>query len=82
MATDFGNRPRLARKHAKLTQMKAEEVTGIAQSTISTAEREGYSSTDTVIYARAYGVDAHWLATGEGEMLGGAAVATFWLGHS
>lgn len=71
MATDFGNRLRAARKYAGLTQLQAEEKTGIRQSTISTAEREGFSSTETVIYARAYGVDAHWLATGEGDMVAG-----------
>lgn len=49
--------------------MQASKATGIPQSTISTAEREGFGSPDTPVYARAYGVDAHWLATGEGEML-------------
>lgn len=52
-----------------MTQMQASKATGIPQSTISTAEREGFGSPDTPVYARAYGVDAHWLATGEGEML-------------
>lgn len=69
MATDYGKRLRLARKHAKLTQVKLSELTKIPQSTISTAEREGHGSGDTPVYARACGVNALWLATGEGNML-------------
>jgi phage repressor protein C with HTH and peptisase S24 domain len=69
MATEYGQRLRSARKHAGLTQVEATKATGIPQSTISTAERAGLGSADTPVYARAYGVDAHWLATGEGEML-------------
>lgn len=71
MATDFGNRLRAARLAAGLTQKAAEKATGIPQSTISTAEREGVSSTETTTYAKAYGVNAHWLATGDGEMMAG-----------
>jgi len=69
MATEYGQRLRAARKHAGLTQEQAGERTGIAQSTISTAERGGHGSADTPVYAKAYGVDAHWLATGQGAML-------------
>ena len=68
MATEFGKQLKDARNFAKMTQKDAEKETGIPQSTISTAEREGESSTETVTYARAYKVDAHWLATGEGQM--------------
>jgi len=68
MATEYGARLRAARKHAGLTQVQAQKATGIPQSTISTAEREGHGSADTPVYAKAYGVDAHWLATGEGQM--------------
>ncbi|APW37628.1 hypothetical protein RD110_10865 [Rhodoferax koreense] len=73
MATDYGSRLRAARKHAKLTQIQLQEATGIPQSTISTAERIGHGSAETPVYAKACGVDAHWLATGLGDMLGGAA---------
>lgn len=45
MATEYGSRLAKARKHAKLTQMQLSAKTGIAQSTIFTAEREGYGST-------------------------------------
>lgn len=69
MATEYGARLRAARKHAGLTQVEASKKTGIPQSTISTAEREGQGSADTPVYAKAYGVDAHWLATGDGDML-------------
>lgn len=69
MATEFGLRLQTARKHAGMTQMQAAKATGIAQSTISTAEREGNSSTETVLYAKVYGVNATWLATGDGPML-------------
>ena len=78
MATEYGARLRTARKYAKLTQIQASKASGIPQSTISTAEREGYGSADTPVYAKTYGVDAHWLATGEGQMLpyGGKAEAS------
>ena len=69
MTTEYGKRLRAARKHANLTQMKLSELTGIPQSSISTAERESKGSADTPVFAKACGIDAHWLATGEGEML-------------
>lgn len=70
MATEYGKRLRQARKYAKLTQVQLSEKTGVPQSTISTAEREGNGSSETPVYAHATGVNALWLATGEGEMLG------------
>lgn len=69
MATDYGKRLRAARKHAGLTQVELSKRTGIPQSTISTAERLGHGSSETSIYAKACGVDVHWLATGDGQML-------------
>lgn len=68
MATEYGKRLRMARRAANLTQAELSEKTGIAQSTISTAEREGAGSADTPIYAQACGVNALWLAIGEGEV--------------
>lgn len=78
MATEYGIRLRAARKHAKLTQNKLSEITGIPQSTISTAENLGHGSAETTVYAMACGVNAHWLASGEGEMLsqGATVIAT------
>ena len=64
--TEYGQRLHEARKGAKLTQVGLSKKTGIPQSTISTAETEGYSSTDTAVYAQVCGVSALWLATGEG----------------
>jgi len=69
MATEYGNRLRAARKHAGLTQEQLRDKTGIAQSTISSAERDGQGSSETPVYAKACGVSALWLATGEGEMV-------------
>lgn len=69
MSTEYGQRLRAARKHAGLTQVELSKKTGIPQSTISTAERLGHGSAETPIYAKACGVDAHWLATGDGEMI-------------
>ena len=59
----------MARKHAKLTQVGLSKKTGIPQSTISTAEREGHGSGETPVYAAACGVSALWLGTGNGDML-------------
>ena len=56
MSTNYGERLKLARKHAKLTQMGLSAKTGIPQSTISAAEVKGHGSSETPIYARACGV--------------------------
>lgn len=69
MATEYGSRLREARRRAKLTQVDLSKKTGIPQSTISTAERLGNGSAETAVYAKVCGVDAHWLATGEGAMV-------------
>ncbi len=68
MTTEYGSRLKQARKHAGLTQVALSKKTGVPQSTISTAEREGYGSGETPVYARACGVSAIWLGTGEGAM--------------
>lgn len=68
MATEYGLRLKHARKQAGLTQMQLSSKTGIAQSTISSAETEGLGSAETPMLARACGVNAYWLATGEGDM--------------
>lgn len=66
MATEYGSRLREARKDAKLTQEGLSKKTGIPQSTISTAERDGNGSAETPVYAQACGVNALWLAKGLG----------------
>lgn len=67
--TEFGSRVIQARKHAKLTQHGLSAATGIKQSTIAEMEVSGQSSLMTPQIAKACGVDAYWLATGEGAML-------------
>ena len=69
MATDYGKRLKLARKHAKLTQVQLSAKTGIPQSTISSSEVGGSGSSETPMYADACGVNPLWLATGDGDML-------------
>ncbi|MET3371992.1 transcriptional regulator with XRE-family HTH domain [Variovorax boronicumulans] len=67
--TEFGSRVIQARKHAELTQHGLSAATGIKQSTIAEMEVSGQSSLMTPQIARACGVDAYWLATGEGPMV-------------
>lgn len=69
MATDFGNRLRAAQKHAKKTQQQVAKEVGMGQGTLSELMKIGTGSAFTTQIAKACGVDAHWLATGEGEML-------------
>jgi hypothetical protein len=53
-----------------MTQHDLGAAAGIKQSTIAEMEVSGQSSLWTPQIARACGVDAYWLATGEGPMLG------------
>ena len=69
MTTDFGKRLKAAREHAGLTQEQLRLKAGIAQSTLAAAEAKGHGSRKTPQLATACGVNAHWLATGEGYML-------------
>lgn len=69
MSTDFGNRLRAAQKHAKKTQQQVAKEVGMGQGTLSELMKIGTGSAFTTQIAKACGVDAHWLATGEGEML-------------
>lgn len=69
MPTDFGRRIKQARKHAKLTQKQLAPLAGMSQSNLSELETVAHESGKTVQLAAAMGVDAHWLATGEGSML-------------
>ncbi len=74
MSTNYGRRLRAAREHAQLTQNQLSQKTGIGQSTISTAEREGAGSKETPTYATACGVDVFWLANGTGDMVPSAGM--------
>ena len=56
-----------ARDHAGLTQVQVREKLKLAQSTLSELEATASSSGRVVEFARLYGCDPTWLATGEGE---------------
>ena len=68
MSTEYGIRLKLAMEKSGLDQKALVKKTGLRQSSVSSAINRASGSSDTTTYARACGVDAHWLATGEGEM--------------
>jgi len=69
MTTEYGKRLKLARKHAGLTQKELAPMSGMSQSNLSELETISHRSGYTTQLAQACGVDPHWLATGDGEML-------------
>lgn len=71
MATDFGKRVAAARKRAGYTQKELAPLVGMSQSNLSELETVAFESGKTAQIAWACGVNAHWLATGEGPMLSG-----------
>lgn len=68
MATEYGNRLKAAVKQSGLTQTALAKKAGIGQGTLSELMSVGHGSGKTVQLAEACGVNAHWLATGEGLM--------------
>lgn len=68
MATKYGKRLVAAMAHAGLNQKELVKKTALSQSTISSAINRGNGSSYTAEFAKACGVNAHWLATGEGNM--------------
>lgn len=68
--TDFGERLRHAREHAKLSQPKLAKLVGLSQSTINGLEMRGQGSSKVASIARACGVRVLWLEKGEGPMVG------------
>lgn len=67
----IGDRVRRARKKAGLTQRQLGDEVGVKQATISGLEKgDSRSSAYLVQIARVCGVNADWLATGNGEMEG------------
>ena len=67
----IGKRVRQARKAANINQTELAKMIGVTQATISDLEvRHAASSKFLVDIARALGVSALWLATGEGSMHG------------
>ena len=73
MSTDFGKRLKIAREQAGLTQERLALLAKMAQSTLAAAESKGHGSRKAPQLAAACGVNAHWLATGDGKMLDGPA---------
>lgn len=73
--TPFGLRMSAARKAAKLTQEQVCAALKISQGTLSGLEKAAQGSSHTVRFAALYGVNATWLATGNGEMKAHAAKA-------
>ena len=68
---NIGDRVKRARKHAGLNQRELAKAIGITQPSLSELERgESRSSAYLVQIASVCGVDARWLATGEGMMEG------------
>lgn len=67
--SEYGSRLKQARQHAKLSQKQLAALAGMSQGNLSELETIGHSSGMTLQLAVACGVDAHWLATGQGQML-------------
>lgn len=70
MATEYGNRLKAAQAHARLTQKVIASRVGMGQGSLSELMSSGHGSSLTAQIAKVCGVNPHWLATGEGEMLG------------
>lgn len=71
----LGQRLKLARAHAGLTQKQLEDKSGVSQQTISNIENDLQDkSTDVVQLAMACGVNSEWLAVEAGVMVGGLVV--------
>lgn len=71
MISAFGKRLAQAREHAGLTQQELADCIPMAQSTLASAEKSGDGSRLTAQLAHHCGVNAYWLATGDGDMLAG-----------
>lgn len=78
----FGERLKVARQYAQLTQSELAVKSGVSQVTISKLERESDSSSFTVQLAVACGVRPEWLAMEEGEMVDGFYVSDERLKHA
>ncbi|BFT63244.1 S24 family peptidase [Pseudomonas moorei] len=69
---EYKERVKAARKHAKLTQGQLGQLVGIDQASVSDLERgRSQRSSYNATIAKACGVSALWLESGEGEMLAG-----------
>lgn len=67
---ELKDRLKRARKERKMSQARLSEATGLDQTTISNLETGKVLSTSKLVQiAHTLQVDAHWLATGKGEMI-------------
>lgn len=67
----FGERLRLARKAARITQKTVESRTGLKQGSLSELENGLHKSSGYIAkLAKLYRVNAYWLATGIGDQFG------------
>jgi len=74
LAMEFKDRIKIARKHAKLTQLQLAERVALDQTSISNLERgKSHGSNFTAQIAAACRVSAIWLAEGKGEMSAGSS---------
>ena len=69
MRSDFGKRLLDSRRHAGLTQVQLAKAAGMSHGNYAELEKVGVGSSFTPQIAEACGVSAHWLATGDGQML-------------
>lgn len=70
MTTEFKDRLKAARKHARMTQADLAKAVGTSQGSISDLEvGRNKISTNTVKIAQVLGVNPVWLESGAGEML-------------
>lgn len=69
--TEFGARLSAARLHAGKTRKEVCAALELGNSTVHDAETIALGSKHTPRFARLFGVSAHWLATGQGQMLDG-----------
>lgn len=69
--SEFGQRLLQARKHAGLRQKDVAEAVGMGQSNVALLEKTANGSSHTAAMSALCGVNAMWLETGQGEMLGG-----------
>jgi len=67
--TSYGHRLAAARALKNVTQHQLSKLSGVSQATIGSAESTGRGSLHTAQFAKILGVDAFWLATGEGQMV-------------
>ncbi len=79
----YGERLRLARNHAGLSQQQLADKAGCSQPNVSVAENSATitGSEFTVQFAKACGVRPEWLAMEQGEMIDGIVIEDEHLKH-